>query len=387
MTESKALIIATTALVAAVAATFLLLPNGLLGAALSPDTWSSDARVLLMGGQVNAVRFRPDGSQLAVLSNFGSSLSIYSVDGLEKTGQLHRFGGGYSENSLALLPDGSAIMTTPVGQYGDDSRYAGTALVDNRFKHVDNFALVQQDITGRYIRYFPDLADNVAGIFSALTFAASDDGAFVAGINRTGVLIFDGHTGHLLRTLEMPDRASLAMSVAISANNKLAVGTINGAVREYDLASGNLERSFIAYPGGDYMANALVFSPDGKRIATGRHRNFDGRLKNGVWVTRQHTLKEVELWTLEGTQLASLNGPPTKPGGDDAPSVWALAWSPDGGRLAIADEMGLRMWDLSKDKATLSLSKMVRGGGSFSVAFSKRGVLAAAMGSEVYIYR
>jgi WD40 repeat protein len=171
------------------------------------------------------------------------------------------------------------------------------------------------------------------------------------------ILLFDTHTGALLKTLTGHTRE--AYRPAFSPDGKrLAAGSIDPIVRVWDVASGQQElmltehkaaiwcvafdsegkRLVSADAGGTVMVrdakgsvittlqghtqgvNHLAFSPDGKQLATA---SLDGTCK--VWDT--------DTWQEVHSLMEKVAG------------FEAVAWSRDGKLLAAGDDSGVILWD------------------------------------------
>jgi WD40 repeat protein len=134
-------------------------------------------------------------------------------------------------------------------------------------------------------------------------------------------------------------------SVVFSPDGKrLASGSRDQTVKVWDAATGQQTLTLYGHTGGVY---SVAFSPDGQRLASG---------------SEDQTVKVWDAAT--GQQILTLKG---HTGG-----VWSVAFSPDGKRLASgsADET-VKVWDAATGQQTLTL----RGHTGFvrSVAFSPDG--------------
>ena len=177
--------------------------------------------------------------------------------------------------------------------------------------------------------------------------AFSGEGKLLAG-GDTAVHIWDARTGKEQRLLEMPRRDRNATLPRLSAlvfspNGALLAGVAHQDIHIWDLAQGKRVR---VYQGHSQPVAALVFSPDGKRLATA---GFQG----AVCLWDDSSLDEV-WWHLEET-------------------VGGLAFSPDGKRLATAGHKGICLWDVGTGKEKRRFPGSVR-----SVAFAPDGKTLAA---------
>ena len=322
---------------------------------------------LRVDNYINAVAWNADGSRLAALSNFGGTVTIWDAQSWTIVKEFHRYGGAYSQNSLAFLPDGTLLTAAPIGN-SPDPKYATLAI----------FSLIQWDSeTGQPIRYIPDqgslpkdLSDQIG---PANTFVISADGSKVAGISKGHALLFETQGWSVVRRFATPPTSQhpdYADAVAISPNGqRIAVGTGFGHVHIFDVDGRKRPLSFVAFPGGfGKTCGAIAFDSNGQFLATGRGLVSVGEADDG-WT---------RIWRVDdGTLVARLTG------GEG--SVRTLTWNRSGDELAVGDDRMLRLWRTSDPPQQPRLLKKARDR-SFSAAFSPSGVLAASDGSEVVIY-
>ena len=278
-----------------------------------------------------------------------------------------RYGGAYSANSLAFLPDGTLLTTAPIG-----------VSPDPKYTTLEIFSLIQWNAeTGRAVQYIPELGyppKNVSDrIGPADNFVVSTDGSRVAGISKGDVLLFETRGWSIIRrfaTPSTPKHRDRAQSVAISPSGlQVAVGTLSGDVHFFDLTNGAIRLSFHAYAtDAGFGCSNLAFSPNGRFLVTGKGGVSIGEVDDG-WT---------RIWRVDdGTLIARLTG------GEG--SVRTAAWNLNGGKLAVGDDRTLRLWQTSQLPQQPRLLKKARDN-SFSAAFSPSGVLAVSDGSDVVIY-
>jgi WD40 repeat protein len=120
-----------------------------------------------------------------------------------------------------------------------------------------------------------------------------------------------------------------AFSTVFSADGKTLAGGDNTSVRLWDVATGQLRHDF----GHSYCVDAVAFSPDGKRLATGA----------------AYTDTILRVWDpLTGKNTAQMRG--------HALGIEAVAYSPDGKLLASGSVDGtVRLWDPASGKAVRRL--------------------------------
>jgi WD40 repeat protein len=375
----------------------------------SPPALAEEANVpqvvhrLKVADNINAVAWNADGSQLAALSNFGGTITLWNTADWTVINEFHRYPASYAFNSLAFLPDGSLLTAAPLGPYSDDPKYGHSSLIGaTHYDSLQIFSLIDWNPeVGKPVRYIPDLGDPPKDLSIKVTdtFAVSPEGSRVAGSSGPKAFLYDSQKGVLIRAVDIPGSDN-ARSVAFSPDGKtVAVGTMDGKVYFFDSHDGALHGSFDAYPdsGGvrvldpqtheqvtkkapHYSCSALAFSPDGELIAVGRSKNFNIKTPD---------LTSTTIWRVkDDTLIASLDGlgVPIFDKQESAP-VHSLSWNPQKSVLAIADGTSLRLWQIDGSTRKLLLSEKVFPHGFYSNAFSSQGMLAAAENNEIIVYQ
>ena len=340
-----------------------------------------ETRRLRVRDYINAVAWNADGSRLAALSNFGGTVTIWETVTWTVVSEFHRYGGAYSFNSLAFLPDGTLLTSTPVGKSPDPL-----------FKTLAIFSLIQWNPeTGQPLRYIPDLGyppkSLVVPIGATQTFTVSRDASMVAGISGRDVLLYRTDGWSLVGQLVTPPTSKYpadfvravpnrppfhpdhAACLAFSPDGRsLAVGTGFGNMHLFELPGGTLRLSFSVFA-ADWGAgcDAVDFSPDGRLLATGSHVAI-GQPADG-WT---------RLWRVtDGSLVERLFG--------GAGSVRTISWSGKRNLLAAGDDRVLLVWRFDPPDSPARLVAKIDEV-TFSTAFSPRGVLAAAHANNVSIY-
>ncbi len=194
-------------------------------------------------------------------------------------------------------------------------------------------------------------------------FDVSPDGTMIVGIASTGLLTVT-ELGSGLPKLEIPIQSPANTHYAFRPDGKtLAVGERTGKVTLYKLAGG---KPVLSFDHGSPL-NGMVFSPDGKRLATGGN-TLDEVIK--VWdltdAKNQKSVAEIkaaskpQAW-LGADRLAAASGRDAAGVYDLSEMKWvglakgiAGAWaiSPDGTKIAATGNGALRvrMWDLNTGK-------------------------------------
>jgi WD40 repeat protein len=344
-----------------------------------------EVRRISLGNEINAVAFNPDGSLLAVISYWGSEVTVFDTSTWDTKASFSRGKVGYSGNSLALLPDGSLLFTaTPTAFVVPRNRRLAP---DFGFGPSERYALEKRNISEPdQVDHLPHLAGvttaEVQGLHTGYIFATSADGRLVAASNVSGVPVFDTRTGALLKLLVISEgevlRPTRVTSLAFSADKKLlAVGTIFGSIQLYDTTSWTVLRTIPSDAEKDYRIAALAFSPDGRLLAAGRSKDLN--LSNP-------SAAGVELWRVEdGGKIADLvAGTYQLRGKTNEAAVFSLAWSGD--YLAVGDEITFHLWHIANGKTTPLIESSMRYG-TLSLAFSSRGLLAAAENRDLVVYQ
>lgn len=149
------------------------------------------------------------------------------------------------------------------------------------------------------------------------------------------VRVWATETGEELLTLEGGPGAINTTAVVISPDGTLiAAGQLNGVIRLWDAATGQLVREFIGHSAGVFD---LDFSADGRLLGSA---SFDMLTK--VW--------EVQ----SGREIASLYG--------NSGRVLGVALSPDGTQVATGGEDGtIRLYAIKlEDLVTLASTRLTR---------------------------
>jgi RNA polymerase sigma factor (sigma-70 family) len=290
---------------------------------------------------VRSVAFSPDGKTLA--ASAGSSTRLYDPATGEERVTIDRRAIG-----LRFSPDGKTLVGAVAGAvYRWDAATGRSLIPEGGDSPVGQVAVTADGKRVVSIGY-----DGDAHIWDARTgehqrrlklgwqrdFALSPDGRFLAGAVSDSSIVFDSptmrgavHSGSRLRVIDLADGKSVgrfegfegsAQNVYFTADGKTLITADRffpgAAVRVWDVATGQIERSFPALgsPGARVWRSRL--SPDGKVLAVMYQK--PGR---GLRVDY-----EVKIWDVaSGTEL----GGPT-PHWFDPDEV---AYSPDGKTVAV----------------------------------------------------
>jgi WD40 repeat protein len=147
-------------------------------------------------------------------------------------------------------------------------------------------------------------------------------------------------------------------AVAFSAAGDLVASAAKKEVRIWDTAQATLLYT-LPNQGCNRKGDALVFSPDGKRLAV------------VSW-------KTIDLWDLTTRQLQA------RLAASDRGQVISITFSPDGQTLASGDSAGaVQLWHLPTEQPTLAFNL---GTQVNSVTFAAKGHVLAAMDSAGHLH-
>jgi WD40 repeat protein len=199
-----------------------------------------------------------------------------------------------------------------------------------------------------------------------------DGRRLVAASGHEGVVrVWSTDTGAKLLELDHHARTKARVRAVIgidisSDGSRIATAGADGSARIFDAETG---RQLIVVPGRhcdrrrQCRVNRAVFSPDGTRIAT---------------TGQDATVRIFD--TSSGRQLRVLRG--HEPGGF---GTYAVAWSPDGGRLLSRTADGTRLWDARTGRELAALP--ATGAPGISAAWSPDGrqvLTESGIGPEVW---
>ena len=278
-------------------------------------------------GPVIAAAWSPDGQRIASCGNDGT-LQVWNP----KTGQ-KLWGADVAAYVFALAwsPDGRRIAAA--GSGGTDSI------------HVLDAA------TGHELTAFGDQSGLIEGL------AWSPDGKRIAsGSQDNTVKVWNAQTGAAMLTYSGHSEA--VAHVAWSPDGtRIASASHDGTVQMWDATTG---KTLLSYKGNAAPVWSVAWSPDGKRIASGT----GSAGINGPVVSNN----AVKVWDVAtGQTLLTL--------ADTMGQSYALAWSPDGSRIAAGDGQLVRVWDAASGKPMVQYTGHSED--VFAVAWSPDGTLVA----------
>jgi RNA polymerase sigma factor (sigma-70 family) len=201
----------------------------------------------------------------------------------------------------------------------------------------------------------------------------SPDGKTLAVKDDTFLTFRDAATGKELRKVKYltatgGGRAGTDWLTFTPNGKHVAVTLMGDAVQLIEVEAGKVTRTFAP----SAAVSACVFSPDGKRMATGGYE-----VEEGVYYAR--------LWEV-GTGKELRRFPAGKFPGPGNGGKRALAFSPDGATLAGGGwgDARLHLWDTATGKELKVFPKI--GEDIRSVAFAPDGKTVAAAGDRIYLY-
>jgi WD40 repeat protein len=266
------------------------------------------------GRMVTAVQYSPDGSQVATGSRDGTARLWDAATGRE----------------LAVLP-GHAGGVTSVS-FRSDGRVLATA-------GEDHSVILWEAATGRELR-------RLAG---AGSLAAFTTGPRLAVARNETVILWDGDTGERVLTFRSRERPVVALAVTADGTRLATASSSHPlAVPVWDTADGR-EVGRVS-PGDDVMLGAIAFHPDGRHLAVttdGWPQLWDWQAARRVRRFPLSDRSPALAFTSDGGLLAAANSFglirvfDTRSGNTvyspraHGEIVAALAFSPDGGRLAV----------------------------------------------------
>jgi WD40 repeat protein len=331
------------------------------------DVWGGGVleRATLRGhtAPVFAVAFSPDGKRLA----------SGAVDGIVKVWDL-------ATNQLQLTCKGHRQSVTSLA-WTPDSQALVSASVDGLVK-VWGLAVVQG----------PPTLKGFGGAVKALAFMA--DGKALAGVDQSGMLLVsDAATGATQVRHKLKVEYGFNFCATFSPDGRtLAGGGPRATVELYDVASGQQR---LVLPGHHGVVYSVAFAPDGKTLAAG---SGDAQKSGEITLWDVPPGKELPPPAKERFREP---GPVAERSRHKLKGynshVQAVAWSPDGKMLAGAAKDGtVKLWEVATGKERLSFQAgpgkeqpgfrlgFLGGAGVKAVAFSPDGRrLAVAAGTTI----
>ncbi|MHB1561179.1 MAG: WD40 repeat domain-containing protein, partial [Isosphaeraceae bacterium] len=331
-------------------------------------------------GAVQAVAYSPDGRRMAMAHGYSSSAEngavVYLLDAEDGREVWRAEESGGQVLCLAFAPDGRTLAAG-CGRFNDYENSGRVRILDAG--------------TGRDLG--PSIPGSLGGV---LAVSFSPDGRHLALASRDLVDLRDlGAEGRPL-VLRLDGHVNFVYAVAFSPDGRhLATGGWDKTIRIWDRRSGELTETLVGHRG---FVRGLAFSPDGRQLVSGsedssvRRWDLDG---GEVAVFHGHTgFVHCVAFGPEGALAASgsMDGtvkvwPAAAPDAhvtfrNSSGWVGALAFAPDGRRIASAHDGNVRIWDPRTGEEHRRI--IARRGllGNIALVFSPDGATLAVTGPD-----
>jgi WD40 repeat protein len=314
--------------------------------------------------RINALAFSPDGRRLAI-GGLDRSVSVWDPEARAMV-----FYPGHAQPVLhvAFSPDGAVLASA--GQDATVKLWDVTAEPGVRQLRVERVAAEDRGPAAR-----GEPATTTAGPrwVGGVAFRPSGQELAAAGTERT-IALWEPGSGWLKRTLAAAPETAIALGYHPDGRRLAVVGTDRTA-RVWDFGAGPDPDPLRLFARNENLA-CLAFRPDGKILAAG---GGDPPVPIQEPAGKQPARTEgegrtIRLWDLaSGRELSPLRG--------HAGSIHALAFSPDGSRLASAGADRLvRLLDPAAARILATFEG--HSGPVFAVAFSPDGSQLASAGTD-----
>jgi WD40 repeat protein len=332
-------------------------------------SFAADGKSLLsLGGDQTFRRWDvATGKELSRFEKKG--LTIYLMPQVIERGGRFLGGGGMVVGGRMIIDQYMGEGPPSPAAYSADGKILAT--LDTR-----NAALLIDTATGKTIRKY-ELKEN-----QGHSLALTTDGKVLAVSEGNGednyVHLWDVPGDRELPNLKL-GKQRMANKLLFSDDGKMLASIMGGQIRLWDVTTGKRAR---LYEGHENIVTGIAFSSDGKYLASA---GADGTVR--VWETgSEEEVKKLAVMDKNFTSVAlSADGKYVLAGSDDqhiyrwnltndeckpldghTMAVTALAVSPDGATLASADfGGGIRLWDLEtcKEKNTVKQPERLHGFG------------------------
>ncbi len=275
-------------------------------------------------GEIDAIQYSPDGTQLAVATAIGiwiyDAKTYQEIDLLRETEQA-----SYNQRGITFSPDGSTLATTKGSFRGIKLWDIAEGTIRKELRDstislsVDNVLFSPDGTTLASYKYkYLNLWDVVTGKNRPLNghtdfvkgFTFSPDGKMLASCSKDQtIILWEVATGSLKHTLK--GHTDSVTSVSISPDGKtLASGSVDNSIRFWDLETGTHVNTFKE---SEVDVTQASFSPDGQFILSWGK----GETKILLWDVKTGEYKQIDDQTWQRI---------------------SVCFSPDGNMIASAQE-------------------------------------------------
>ena len=389
---------------------------------LSAKLWdaSTGKELITLTGQGNEVAtlvFSPDGRRLYTASDIDGLAIAWDIAGGK---QLFTFDGEGGVETITVSPDGTRLAT---GEF-DTTVKIWDAATGNRlltlFGHSSYISSVVYSTDGKRIASASEdgttrLWDAVTGK-ALLTLTGHSSGVLSIAFSPNGNKIYTSSRDATVKIsdvsptagsdwLNLEGHMDRVYSMAYRPDGKqLATLSFDGTAKVWDAVTGKEVRT-IKLPDLLGMENppagGISYSPDGDRLAISDDRVV--RIMDAASGAEVLSLAPADSTTMDakfspdGTHLAvaSINGTIRIYAGDTGiltleflatpAGIQRIAYSPDGKRIASANQDGANVWDVTTGKKLLTYNGHGAGIRSSGIAFSPDGKWIATSGNDATI--
>ena len=324
-----------------------------------------------------AVTWSPDGAAIAAASNFGGHISVWDGQGHPINQFDVRVQGPVLGGSIAFVDGHSHLVFAPPAGAGDNAAFALWDVADGKVVRTGAGPQPGDAYNLNRAQHFMVSPDQ--GMLALATTGNAGTPRF-----SRNVLVYDARSWQVHSAGALPHGvASLCM---FGGGRLLGLGSLTtGAVSILDAKSGQLQHEFAAYPvpqGGSVSIGAVAGSPAGDLVMVGLGLVMQGGSARSAADAPQLHAAEI-LRVKDGSRLASLTAPVApvrqamwEPHGryvafldqHQGLFLWApwrsnvptrvelpdpslsLAVSPDGGRIAVTTDRGIRVYSIRLPK-------------------------------------
>ncbi len=251
------------------------------------------------------------------------------------------------------------------------------------------------------------LGNQKDGIKSVLF--SPDGKRIISGDTAGDIKIWDTATGEMLTAIHAHSGSVRCVAVSSDGSQIASASPRDKSIRVWDTQKGVQLASFLA--DGEQVGEALAFSPDSKYIVSGwgnhiriwktetgselrtlhGHEGWPSALaftRDGQRIISSSWDGTVKLWDASGDHEAARL---TMTQGTPSPRSSAIAFCPDGKRMASNADGMIKVWDMDSRTELMTLHRSAAGSGSpqrMSIAFSKDGTLmgASILGGRIKVW-